>query len=164
VVRENLARQVAQLAAMLRSGGRVILGTDSPIATTAVSTHLNLRAMVTYGLTPYEALLTATRIPGEFLNEPVGEIQPGRYADLAILGGDPLTDIRAAADVRQVMSNGALHGVDALLAPYAEPARPAAAASSRLLPPVPEHPDNRRYWWHDPHYVQSSRHACCAEA
>jgi hypothetical protein len=102
--------------------------------------------------------------PGEFLNEPVGVIQPGRYADLAILGGDPLTDIRAAADVRQVMVNGALHSVDALLAPYAEPALPAAAAPSRLLPPVPEHPGNRRYWWHDPHYVQSSRHACCTEA
>jgi Tol biopolymer transport system component/cytosine/adenosine deaminase-related metal-dependent hydrolase len=164
VVRENLARQVAQLAAMLRAGGRVITGTDSPIANTAVSTHLNLRAMVRYGLTPYEALLTATRIPGEFLNEPVGEIRPGRYADLAILGGDPLTDIRAAADVRQVLVSGALHSVDALLAPYAEPARPAAATPSRLLPPVPEHPGNRRYWWHDPHYVQSSRHACCTEA
>jgi Tol biopolymer transport system component len=166
VVRENLARQVAQLAAMLRAGGRVATGTDSPIANTAVSTHLNLRAMVTYGLTPYEALLTATRVPGEFLAEPVGQIAPGRYADLAILGGDPLADIRAAADVRQVMANGVLHTVDALLAPFTAPAatRPAAAAANRVLPPLPTHPANQRYWWHDPHYVASSRHACCTEA
>jgi Tol biopolymer transport system component len=167
VARENLARQVAQLAAMLRAGGRVVNGTDSPIANNAVSTHMNLRAMVAYGLTPYEALLTATRVPGEFLGEPVGRIQPGGYADLAILGGDPLADIRAAADVRQVMVNGTLHTVDALLAPYAAPggqARPAAAAANPVLPPVPAHPGNRRYWWHDPHYVHSSRHACCTEA
>jgi Tol biopolymer transport system component/cytosine/adenosine deaminase-related metal-dependent hydrolase len=173
VVRENLARQVAQLAAMLRAGGRVVTGTDSPIANTAVSTHLNLRAMVTYGLTPYEALSTATRLPGEFLAEPVGQLQPGNYADLAILGSDPLADIRAAADVRQVMVNGTLHTVDTLLAPFAEPAGPAGAAAGAaaaaagtnpVLPPLPAHPGNRRYWWHDPHYVQSSRHACCTEA
>jgi hypothetical protein len=29
---------------------------------------------------------------------------------------------------------------------------------------VPDHPANRKYWWHDPHYVQESRHACCTEA
>jgi Tol biopolymer transport system component len=166
VVRENLARQVAQLAAMMRAGGRVITGTDSPIANTAVSTHLNLRAMVTYGFTPYEALLTATRVAGEVLAEPVGRIAPGAYADLAILGGDPLADIRAAADVRQVVANGSVHTVEALLAPFAEPALPrqAAAASNRMLPPVPAHPDNQRYWWHDPHYVHDSRHACCTQA
>jgi Tol biopolymer transport system component len=165
VVRENLARQVAQLAAMMRAGGRVVTGTDSPIANTAVSTHLNLRAMVTYGFTPYEALLTATRVAGEVLAEPVGRIRSGAYADLAILGGDPLADIRAAADVRQVMVNGSLHTVEELLAPFAGPARQqTAVASNRTLPPLPAHPDNRRYWWHDPHYVHDSRHACCTQA
>lgn len=39
VQRENLARQVAQIAAMLRGGGVVLTGTDSPIANTAVSKH-----------------------------------------------------------------------------------------------------------------------------
>jgi hypothetical protein len=165
VVRENLARQVAQLAAMLRGGGRVVTGTDSPIANTAVSTHMNLRAMVRYGLTPREALLTATRVPGEFLAEPLGQIQPAMYADLAILGGDPLADIRSAADVQQVMVNGTLHTVDTLVAPFAE-GQPtlATATPNRVLPPVADHPANRKYWWHDPHYVQESRHACCTEA
>src|SRR5207249_3088966 len=102
---QNLARQVAQTAAMIRGGGRVITGTDSPIDHTAVSTHMNLRAMVAYGLTPFEALSTATRVPGEFLTEPIGQIAPGRYADLSVLGGDPLTDITQAANVRQVVVN-----------------------------------------------------------
>jgi cytosine/adenosine deaminase-related metal-dependent hydrolase len=165
VVRENLARQVGQLAAMLRGGGRVVTGTDSPIANTAVSTHMNLRAMVTYGLTPYQALLTATRVPGEFLAEPVGQIQPAMYADLAILGGDPLADIRAAADVQHAMVNGTLYAVDTLLAPFAAPQpAPAAATPNPVLPPAPDHPANRKYWWHDPRYVQESRHTCCTEA
>jgi Tol biopolymer transport system component len=164
VTRENLRRQVAQMVAMVRGGGRVITGTDSPIGNmTAVSTHLNLRAMVAYGMTPHEAMLTATRVPGEFLGEPLGQIQPGMYADIAILGGNPLEDIRAAADVRQVMVNGVLYPVDALLAPFAT-SHPVPAVTNHVLPPVPEHPDNQRYWWHDPDYVRESQHACCAEA
>ncbi|TDC40072.1 amidohydrolase [Micromonospora sp. 15K316] len=160
--RENLARQVAQAAAMIRGGGRVLTGTDSPIAFNAVSLHLNLRAMVKYGLTPYEALTTATRAPGEFLEEPIGRIAPGMYADLVVLGGDPLTDIDQAANVRLTMVNGVPHGVDELLAPFTVNSAVAAAAS-RVLPPLPAHPENARYWWHDPHYVEAGRHSCCAE-
>ncbi|HEV7896555.1 MAG TPA: amidohydrolase family protein [Planosporangium sp.] len=165
VARENLARQVAQIVAMVRGGGRVLTGTDSPIALTAVSTHLNLRAMVKYGLTPYEALTTATRVPGEFLGEPVGQIRPGMYADLVVLGGDPLEDINQAANVRQVMVNGQPHSVDELLAPFATIGeRRAAAVTNAVLEPVPHHPSNDGYWWHDPHYVADSRHSCCAQA
>jgi Tol biopolymer transport system component len=160
VARRNLARQVAHVAAVVRGGGRVITGTDSPIVPTAVSTHLNLRAMVAYGLTPYEALTTATGTPGEFLDEPLGRIAPGYYADLAFLGGDPLADINQAANVQQVMVNGELHGVDDLLAPFATTA---SASTSTMLPPIPDHPANATYWWHDPHYLEESKHACCAE-
>ncbi|WIM98677.1 amidohydrolase family protein [Actinoplanes oblitus] len=159
VNRRNLARQVAHVARVLRGGGRVITGTDSPISPNAVSTHLNLRAMVAYGMTPWEALSTATRIPADFLAEPLGRIAPGRYADLAILGGDPLADIDQAANVRQVIAAGVPHTVDSLLAPFAvaTPLR-----ESTVLPAV-EHPDNAAFWWHDPEYVEHSRHACCSE-
>jgi Tol biopolymer transport system component len=160
VNRANLAAQVAQTVAMVRGGGRVITGTDSPIDHTAVSTHMNLRAMVLFGLTPYEALSTATRVPGEFLNEPLGQIKRGLYADITVLGGDPLSDINQAANVEQVMANGVLHTVDELLAPFAVPAP--SAVANRVLAPVPDHPGNAGYWWHDPHYVAASRNACCA--
>jgi hypothetical protein len=161
VNRANLAAQVAQVVATIRGGGRIITGTDSPIDHTAVSTHMNLRAMVKYGLTPYEALTTATRVPGEFLEEPLGQIKPGMYADLTFLGGDPLTDITQAADVRQVMVNGALHTVNDLLAPFATAAH-TGAAPGRLLPKLPDHPANAKYWWHDPHYLEESKRSCCA--
>lgn len=155
----DLAKQVAQIAATVRGGGRIVTGTDSPIDHTAVSTHMNLRAMVRFGLSPYEALVTATRNAGELLGEPLGRIAPGMYADLSILGGDPLADIKQAADVRSVVSNGRPFTVDELLAPFAEPV--AGIAANRVLAPVPDHPANAAFWWHDPHYVAHSRHSCC---
>jgi Tol biopolymer transport system component len=165
VARANLARQVAQVVAMVRGGGRVVTGTDSPIAPTAVSLHLNLRAMVRYGLTPYEALVTATRTPGEYLGEPLGRIAPGMYADLALLGGDPLADIDAAADVRAVVVNGELHTVDGLLAPFAgSRAQTAAVPPPGVAVSTTGAPVDPAFWWHDPHWVAESRHSCCAEA
>jgi Tol biopolymer transport system component/cytosine/adenosine deaminase-related metal-dependent hydrolase len=164
VIRENLARQVAQIAATVRGGGRIITGTDSPIDHTAVSTHLNLRAMVKYGLTPYEALTTATRVPGEFLAEPIGQIRPGMYADLAFLAGNPLDDIAQAANVRQVMANGELHTISELLAPFTTTTPRVAPVTNTVLPPVPDHPSTHGYWWHDPHYLHQSKRSCCIQA
>ncbi|MFB9927997.1 amidohydrolase family protein [Amycolatopsis halotolerans] len=155
----SLARQVKEAAAILRDGGRIVTGTDSPIDHTAVSTHMNLRAMVAYGFTPYEALITATSIPGDVLGEPLGRVARGCHADLVVLGSDPLADIKAAADVRQVLASGRVHTVDELLAPFAS-AGSAAPASARLTP-VPDQPDNAAFWWHDPHYVASARTSCC---
>ncbi|MEU7901438.1 amidohydrolase family protein [Actinoplanes sp. NPDC049118] len=159
-VRENLARQVAHVRTLIRGGARVVTGTDSPIAPNAVSTHLNLRAMVAYGLTPHEALSTATRTAGEYLGEPLGRIVPGHYADLTFLGGDPLTDIREAANVHQVMADGELRTVAQLLQPFAG-RRPRTTSS--LPAAAPRHPANVDHWWEDPHYLAESRHACCSD-
>ena len=155
----DLAKQVAQIAATVRGGGMIVTGTDSPIDHTAVSTHMNLRALVRFGLSPYEALLTATRNSGQLLGEPLGRIAPGMYADLSLVGGDPLADIKQAANVRSVVSNGRLFTVDDLLKPFASP--PKGIAASPMLAPVPDHPSNAAFWWHDPHYVADSRHSCC---
>ena len=155
----DLAKQVAQIAATVRGGGLIVTGTDSPIDHTAVSTHMNLRALVRFGLSPYEALLTATRNSGQLLGEPLGRIAPGMYADLSLVGGDPLADIKQAANVRSVVSNGRLFTVDDLLKPFAPP--PKEIAASPMLAPVPDHPSNAAFWWHDPHYVADSRHSCC---
>jgi cytosine/adenosine deaminase-related metal-dependent hydrolase len=154
--RENLARQVAHLTRLIRTGGHVVNGTDSPIAANGISTHLNLRAMVRYGMTAFEALTTATRAAGEFLAEPLGRIAPGHYADLAILGGDPLADIRHAADVRAVLANGVLHTVPSLLAAF-DPLPQQESVS------VFRRPADDPHWWHDPHWVQEGRTACCSQ-
>ncbi|MCW1097091.1 amidohydrolase family protein [Streptomyces sp. RS2] len=163
--RENLRAQVRQALDLFRRGGRVVAGTDAPIDHAAVSLHMNLRAMVTYGFTPYEALTTATGLAGETLHEDLGCIAPGMYADLAVVDGDPLADIKDAANVEQVFVSGIAHTVDSLMRPFAEP--PAAGlgepdGGSTVLPPVPEHPANDAFWWHGHAYVEEARHACCS--
>jgi adenine deaminase len=146
---------------MLRSGGRVLCGTDAPIDFLAVSLHLNLRAMVKYGLTPYEALLTTTRFPGEFLDEPLGIIAPGALADLLLVEGDPLARIEDAAAVRQVMKNGELFTLDELIGPFA--GSPGAATDAEQTLASSAHTSSAPlYWWHEGSYVEQSRAACCA--
>jgi imidazolonepropionase-like amidohydrolase len=116
-----LAREVEILTRVLRSGGRVLAGTDIPLAPVGVSLHLNLRALVRYGMSPYEALRTATAIPARQIgvHDDLGTVEPRKLADLALVEGNPLERIDDAANVHGVMKNGRLYTIDELLAPYA---------------------------------------------
>jgi dipeptidyl aminopeptidase/acylaminoacyl peptidase len=97
--RVGLQRDVGILKSILDAGGRVLAGTDIPLDPVAVDLHLNLRAMVRFGMTPYEALRTPTFQPARQmgLERDFGAIAGGKVADLAIVRGDPLADIDAAA-------------------------------------------------------------------
>lgn len=168
VNRANLANQVDQIRQMVRGGGVVTAGTDSPIDHLAISTHMNLRAMVKYGLTPHEALVTATSSSGTHLGERLGQIARGYYADLSIVDGDPFTRIEDAASVTAVVTSGRYRTVEELLAPYAGPAATASPTAlsptgrNRVLAPVPRHASARAYWWNDPAVVEAARGSCCA--
>jgi len=154
---EALARQVAGARDVLRAGGRIVTGTDSPIDFNAVSLHMNLRAMVRYGLTPYEALSTATRASGEFLGQPLGVVRAGAFADLAIVDGDPLTRIEDAAAVTTVVRAGVPHTLEELLGAYpTQPLASGAAAPRRFVCETPP-----QFWWHDPAWLEAARSSCC---
>jgi imidazolonepropionase-like amidohydrolase len=60
------------------------------------------------GLTPYQALATATRNPAEFLGAAAewGTIEPGKRADLVLIAGDPLQDIRNSQRIESVAVGG----------------------------------------------------------
>jgi Tol biopolymer transport system component/imidazolonepropionase-like amidohydrolase len=154
---EALARQVAGARDVLRAGGRIVTGTDSPIDYNAVSLHMNLRAMVRYGLTPCEALGTATRASGEFLGQPLGVVRAGAFADLTIVNGDPLARIEDAAAVTTVVRAGVPHTVDELLGPY--PTQPLAAEAAAPRRFVCESPP--QFWWHHPAWLEAARATCC---
>ncbi|MEJ7933725.1 amidohydrolase family protein [Sphingobium sp. AN558] len=154
----SLDRQVDQIKAMLAAGWHPLSGTDAPIDLTAISLHLNLRGMVHCGISPHDALMMTTRWSGEFLGEPVGRIERGMLADLILVEGDPLRDIAAVANVRQVIANGVVHTPEQLIAPFvtAEP----QAALTPVLPALAH--NHQHFWWHDAEYVEASRAACCA--
>lgn len=165
--RANLAAQVQQCLDIVQGGGVIVTGTVSPIDHAAISLHMNLRAMVRYGFTPQQALTTATSASGEFMGEPIGRIGRGMYADLAVVNGNPLDHIEDAAAIQHVFVAGVGHDVSSLLEPFSAATRysgfaPQRTTLNRLLAPVASPPSNDGYWWHDPDYLETARHACCA--
>lgn len=63
------------------------------------------------GFSPMEVLRAATLHGAEYigLDQDLGSIEPGKLADLVVLDGDPLEDIRATARPRWVIKNGRLY-------------------------------------------------------
>jgi imidazolonepropionase-like amidohydrolase len=120
VTLENLKQEEETLMAVMRAGGTVMLGTDSPLAGLAILNHLGLRAEVKFGMKPWEALQTATILPARTFGygKDLGSVEPGKLADLVMVAGDPLRDIRDAARVERVMVNGRTFTVPQLLEPY----------------------------------------------
>jgi hypothetical protein len=100
------------IMAVSRAGGRVVAGTDTP---NPANLHAELMAYVMAGMTPYEALRTATVTPAAALRLDAGSIQVGKLADLVFVDGNPLEDIANARRVRQVIANGRLITMQELL-------------------------------------------------
>ncbi len=112
-----LANIRASVLALHRAGVRIVVGTDSPFTPIGINTHNELLQEVEAGMTPFEALRTATVLPAELLGAgaDLGTVEAGKLADLVFVEGDPLVDIRAARAVRMVMQNGRLHTLEELV-------------------------------------------------
>ena len=72
------------------------------------SLHEELALMVAGGLTPLQALQTATLNPARFLGreQELGTIENGKLADLVVLTADPLADIHNTTKIDAVFANG----------------------------------------------------------
>ena len=102
---------------IVKGGGIVIAGTDSPIFPYALAYHTELEIFQQGGLTPFEVLQTATMRAAEALGEGanLGSIEAGKLADLVIVTDDPLADVKNARKVRTVIKNGEVHTLEELL-------------------------------------------------
>jgi imidazolonepropionase-like amidohydrolase len=97
-----------------QAGIRIAMGTDTQIDPEMGSNALELEIYVKFGMTPMEAIQTATRNAAEaiWLGDETGTLQPGKYADIIAVDGDPLADIRLLQDrdrIRLVMKEGQVH-------------------------------------------------------
>jgi tetratricopeptide (TPR) repeat protein len=92
------------------AGVPLMTGTDAPLdlVPPGFTLHEELRLFVAAGLTPYEALVAATRTPAEQLGlaAHAGTIAPDKAADLVLLDADPLADIRSTERIAAVWVRG----------------------------------------------------------
>lgn len=112
------------VAAVVAGGGRVIAGTDSPINPYGVALLSEIEHYVRGGLTPADAIRTATAVPAEAmgLGQDLGTIEAGKLADLVVVDGDPTADITALRRTRRVIRGGAVHDLETLLKGAVTPA------------------------------------------
>lgn len=97
---------------LLRAGVKLLAGTDTPqpFVYPGFSLHEELALLVQSGLTPLEALRTATYNAADYLGalDSLGTVTTGKIADLVLLDADPLVDIRNTHRISAVIANGRL--------------------------------------------------------
>jgi imidazolonepropionase-like amidohydrolase len=105
------------LRAFRAAGGRIIAGTDAAnqLIVPGWSLHTELELLVQAGLTPADAIATATFNTAQLLGaDSLGLVAPGKLADLVLLKANPLTDIRNTREVARVMIRGQLYDAASL--------------------------------------------------
>ena len=108
--REALRTASLNLKTLFDAGVPIAMGTDTgpPARFQGYFEHLELERMVAAGLTPAQALVTATSGAARCLGlaGTVGTLEPGRWADLLVLRQDPLADIRNTRTLESVWIAG----------------------------------------------------------
>lgn len=104
---ETTQRQRDGFAKAAKAGVRIAFGTDSGVYPHGDNAR-QFAYMVQYGLTPMDAIRTATLNSAQLLGieRDVGSIAPGKFADLVAVEGDPLQDVEKLRAVRGVIKAG----------------------------------------------------------
>ncbi|MSR07890.1 MAG: amidohydrolase [Gemmatimonadetes bacterium] len=115
-------KKQAEIKAFYDAGGGpwITLATDAPsngLRFSGFNAHREVHALVRSGIPPAGALKIATINGARALgvSDKLGSIEPKKFADLFVVVGDPLTDIRATRNVRVVMRGGHVYDAKALL-------------------------------------------------
>jgi imidazolonepropionase-like amidohydrolase len=105
--RETTDVQRARFTVAVKMGVKLAYGTDSGVYPHGQNAK-QFAYMVRYGMTPMQAIQSATIRAAELLGKEseLGSIAPGRFADLVAVDGDPLKDITVLENVAHVMKGG----------------------------------------------------------
>jgi imidazolonepropionase-like amidohydrolase len=104
-----LPKAKVNLTKAIKSGVKIALGTDSPLIPHGLNAY-ELSALVDKGMTPHQAIKTATINSAELLNlDDRGQIKTGLLADIIAVEEDPLQDVKALEKVVFVMKGGKVY-------------------------------------------------------
>jgi imidazolonepropionase-like amidohydrolase len=92
----------------LHKGVKIAFGTDVGGFAWTVNAAKEFNYMVRYGMTPMQAIQSATIVAADLLERPddMGAIEAGKYADIVAVAGDPLSDITKLEHLSFVMKGG----------------------------------------------------------
>jgi Tol biopolymer transport system component len=121
------------LAKIVGAGGTVAIGTDNPIGFGNFGQVIAISEVAQTGLGNYQALRAATVEPAKIMgvSNQLGTIRPGMIADMDVIHGNPLDDIKTIANDVYVMQNGNLYTPQQLIGPYAASSATAGSAAKR---------------------------------
>jgi hypothetical protein len=110
----QFAAELEAVSALHRAGVPIVAGTDQTVP--GHSLHRELELYVEAGFTPMEALEAATLVPAKVmgLEKETGTIEPGKRADLVILGANPLDNISNVRRTERVIQGGVVYDCAAL--------------------------------------------------
>ena len=96
------------------AGVRIIAGTDGPgvgVLAPGFALHREMELLAASGLSPLQALRAATSAAAEALakEDLLGSVEPGKFADLVIVGADPLVSVQNLRQVHLVVEGGRIY-------------------------------------------------------
>ena len=129
----TIKRDADQSQKVADAGGLLAIGTDTPLVAPGIALHTNLRGsgMATSNVGALKNV-TINAAKMSFLDKDLGSVEVGKLADLTIVNGDPIADLKAAADVRMVVKNGVTITLDEILAPFKTPVALAQRAKALM--------------------------------
>jgi imidazolonepropionase-like amidohydrolase len=116
---EAIEVQARHMARFVNMGGKVGTGSDlisAPPLVPGLSIHQELEYFVEGGMTPLQALRSATITAAEILgwDDQFGSIEIGKQADIVAIDGNPLADIKAVYNIDTVVQAGNVYRIDEL--------------------------------------------------
>ncbi|MBZ5680620.1 MAG: amidohydrolase family protein [Acidobacteriia bacterium] len=109
IVEKAFEKDLQIVGALHRAGVPIVAGTDQTVP--GHSLHREVELYVQAGFTPLEAIQAATIVPARVMGlaRETGTVEPGKRADLIVIDGDPLADIRNARNVELVVAGGRVY-------------------------------------------------------
>jgi imidazolonepropionase-like amidohydrolase len=106
--RKRVAVHEVSFPKALHAGVKIVFGTDIGGIPWSEPIAQEFPHMVELGMSPMEAIKSATSRAADMLDMQgqIGVIEPGAYADIVALNGDPLSDIKLLQNVQFVMKDG----------------------------------------------------------